>query len=79
VNAKSSLLAALVAVFYLLHQDFFLWRAARPLAFGFLPPGLVYHALYTLACAGLMALLCRHLWPRHLERDATHPTDGDPS
>ncbi|MBM3775203.1 MAG: hypothetical protein FJW37_08575, partial [Acidobacteria bacterium] len=50
-------LALLVLVFYLLHQDFWLWRAAGPLAFGFLPPGLLYHALYTAAAAALMGLL----------------------
>lgn len=75
MNAKPLILAALVAFLYLLHQDFFLWRTARPLAFGFLPAGLVYHALYTLACSALMALLCRYAWPSHLERDS--PRDGD--
>lgn len=29
----------LVALLYLLHQDFWFWREARPLASGFLPIG----------------------------------------
>jgi hypothetical protein len=74
VHLRSSLLLLLTVLLYLLHQDFFLWREARPLALGFLPIGLVYHAVYTLACAGLMLLLCRFAWPSHLDRDE----DGKP-
>ena len=33
-----------VVLLYLLHQDFWFWRDARPLVFGFLPIGLFYHA-----------------------------------
>ena len=73
MTAKSAILALLVCALYLLHQDFFLWRTARPLVFGFLPAGLAYHALYTLAAAALMILLCRYAWPAHLDRDE----DGD--
>jgi hypothetical protein len=42
---------------------------ARPLAFGFLPVGLWYHALYTIAAALLMAALVRWCWPAGLERE----------
>ncbi|MGE0394782.1 MAG: hypothetical protein AB7P67_14545 [Vicinamibacterales bacterium] len=52
---------------YLLHQDLWFWRAARPLVFGFLPIGLAYHAAYTLAIAGVLAWLVRTYWPDHLE------------
>ena len=54
---------------YLLHQDLWLWRTARPLVFGFLPAGLAYHAGYTLAIAAVLAWLVRTRWPSHLERD----------
>ena len=37
------------ALVYALHQDFWFWRTARPLVFGFLPVGLFYHAAYTSA------------------------------
>ncbi len=60
-------LAILVAVLYVLHQDFWNWKDARPLVFGFLPVGLFYHGVYTLACAALMALLCKYAWPAHLD------------
>ena len=47
---RSLLLAAVVAL-YVLHQDVWFWRTARPLVFGFLPVGLAYHAAYCLAVA----------------------------
>jgi len=64
---KKAALVLLVAAMYALHQDSWLWRTAQPLVFGVLPAGLAYHAAYTLACAGLMALLVRVAWPTHLE------------
>jgi hypothetical protein len=59
--------ALLVLAFYVLHQDVWFWRTARPLVFGFLPIGLFYHAAFTAACAGLLLLLVRIAWPAHLE------------
>lgn len=56
-------LAALTAALFVLHQDVWNWGEVRPLLFGFLPPGLWYHAAYTLAAAGLMAALVRWCWP----------------
>jgi hypothetical protein len=64
------LLAAAILVLYLLHQDIWFWREARPLVFGFLPVGLAYHALYCLAIAALMWTLTRVAWPGHLESAA---------
>lgn len=61
------LIVIAIAIMYALHQDVWLWRAARPLLFGFLPAGLAYHAGFTLACAALMAVLVRVAWPSHLE------------
>ena len=61
------LLVLVVAVLYLLHQDLWFWHDARPLAFGFLPVGLAYHALYCIAVSILMWTLTRVAWPAHLE------------
>ena len=61
------LLGSAVAALYLLHQDVWFWRTARPLVFGFLPIGLAYHALYCMAASLLMWLLTRLAWPAHLE------------
>ena len=60
---------------YALHQDFWFWRSARPLVFGFLPIGLAYHAAYTLGISLLMLYLVRHRWPAHLETDPSRPRD----
>jgi hypothetical protein len=59
----------LIAAVYLLHQDYWFWRQARPLVFGFLPIGLAYHGLYCLAVAALMWALTRFAWPAHLDRE----------
>ena len=59
--------ALMAAALYALHQDFWFWREARPLVFGFLPIGLFYHAAYTIATSALMAVLVRSYWPAHLE------------
>jgi Protein of unknown function (DUF3311) len=64
-----ALLATLML--YALHQDFWFWREARPLVFGFLPIGLFYHAAYTAATSGLLWVLVRTHWPSPLE-DASH-------
>jgi hypothetical protein len=61
------LLGFAIAALYLLHQDIWFWRTARPLVFGFLPIGLAYHALYCLAAALLMWALTGVAWPAHLE------------
>jgi hypothetical protein len=71
------LLVIAVVTLYLLHQDFWLWREARPLVFGFLPVGLAYHAAYCIAVAVLMWTLTRVAWPAHLEAAASERTrDG---
>ena len=68
------LLAALVVVFYLLHQDIWFWRTAQPIVFGLLPIGLFYHAAYTLAVSALVWILIRYVWPSHLEDDEDRRT-----
>jgi len=60
-------LALVTAVVYLLHQDFWFWRTARPLVFGFLPIGLFYHVVYTLVASGLLWAIVHRYWPSHLE------------
>jgi hypothetical protein len=68
---RSNLLPVLATLaLYLLHQDLWFWREARPLLFGFLPVGLAYHAVYTLAAAVLMAWLSRVAWPAHLDKES---------
>jgi hypothetical protein len=66
------LMATLILVtLYVLHQDIWLWRDARPLVFGVFPIGLFYHAAYTAALPIVLMVLVRLLWPRHLEDAAS--------
>jgi hypothetical protein len=62
------LLVLAVAALYLAHQDFWYWRTARPLVFGFLPIGIAYHGLYCIVAALLMWVLTTVAWPGHLEQ-----------
>lgn len=65
-----------VAALYLLHQDLWFWRTAEPVIFGFLPIGIAYHALYTIAVSALMWCLVTWAWPGHLEELAEqHPEE----
>ena len=73
---RPAVLTLSVILLYLLHQDFWFWRAARPLVFGFLPVGLAYHALYCLAVTALMWGLTRLAWPSHLDSAAADTTRG---
>ena len=66
---KTATAALLVALLYVLHQDFWFWRQARPLVFGVMPIGLFYHAAFTLATAAVLAVLVKLLWPAGLERE----------
>jgi len=66
---KTVLGGLLVAGLYLLHQDFWFWRQARPLVFGVLPIGLFYHAAFTVATTGVLMLLVKLLWPTSLEQE----------
>ena len=69
---KRALLVLAVVVLYVLHQDIWFWRTARPLVFGFLPIGLAYHAVFSVAAALVLWLLVTHAWPSHLEDEADH-------
>ena len=61
----------IVVAVYLLHQDLWFWRTARPLVFGFLPIGLFYHAAFCLLCSAVMMLLVKFAWPLDLDKPAS--------
>jgi hypothetical protein len=72
---KRALLLIIVGALYVLHQDYWFWRAAKPLVFGFIPIGLFYHACYTVVTALVMWMLVRRAWPSHLEEEIEHGSD----
>jgi len=53
----------IISLLYLLHQDVWFWRQARPLVLGVLPIGLFYHAAFTVVTSLALALLVKLLWP----------------
>lgn len=65
---KRTLLTLAIIALYVLHQDFWNWRKVD-LLFGFIPVGLWYHAIFTIAVAVLMWLLVKFAWPAHLEKE----------
>ena len=76
IELKRFLLVLAVVALYILHQDVWFWRRVTPLIFGFLPIGLFYHVVYTLAISVLMWLLVRHAWPAELESDPDDSQSG---
>lgn len=74
---KRTLLVLATLALYALHQDVWLWRSARPLAFGFLPIGLFYHACFSVVAALLLWLLVARAWPKHLEEEAEGGRPGE--
>ena len=77
MKVKSFVLTLLILAIYILHQDFWNWKKAEPLVFGFLPIGLAYHAGYSILCAILMAVLVKVAWPKHLENVQPKSSDSD--
>ena len=73
---KSILLVVAVAALYILHQDIWFWRSSY-LVFGFIPVGLFYHGVFSIAAALLMWLLVTYAWPSHLEREVEGTQSGE--
>lgn len=57
---------AVVVLLAILHQDVWFW-GDQTLVLGFMPIGLFYHAMFSLACGGVWALAVKFAWPVHLE------------
>ncbi|MBI1387805.1 MAG: DUF3311 domain-containing protein [bacterium] len=71
----------LAVVLAVLHQDFWYWDD-RSLWFGFIPVGLGYHMLYSLATAALWAAAVVWAWPSEVEEEVdaylkAHPEGGE--
>lgn len=65
----------LFIILFLLHQDFWWWDKAS-LIFGFLPIGLAFHALFSIACAFLGWAAIKLAWPHQLENFAEEDLNG---
>ena len=76
-NRARPFLILAVAALYVLHQDFWFWRVARPFVFGFIPVGLFYQICFSVAAALLMWLLVKYAWPSHLEDEVERRETGE--
>lgn len=56
----------LLILLFVLHQDFWYWNDAS-LALGFLPVGLFYHILFSLAAGFTWFLVIKYAWPQGLD------------
>jgi hypothetical protein len=72
-KAVSVFVFLLIVVVYVLHQDSWNWAKSAPMVFGFLPPGLAYHAAYSIGASVMMAILVAVAWPKHLEEQDDKP------
>ncbi len=68
---KRTLAFIAVLVLYVLHQDIWFWRRARPFVFGFIPIGLFYHACFAVAASLVLWMLVKYAWPAHLEDEVS--------
>ena len=75
-SSGKALVWGLFLLLFLAHQDFWLW-ADDSLVFGFMPVGLAYHALFSVACSCLWALAVFKAWPEEIERWAEEETSGE--
>ncbi len=62
-------------VLLVLHHDWWFWDDGR-LIFGFLPVGLGYQALISLAAAGLWAAAIFRVWPELFRDDVDEEAAG---
>lgn len=72
-----SLVWLLVLALFVLHQDFWWWDN-KTLVLGFMPIGLLYHALFSVAAALVWALANKVAWPTEVEAWAAGQ-ETDPS
>lgn len=66
------LMWGLLALLVVLHHDWWFWSDGR-LVFGFLPIGLGYHILISLAAGTLWGWAAFYAWPHELEDTGVSP------
>lgn len=58
-----------VGLLFILHQDFWWWDNPS-LVFGFLPIGLAYHLVFSVAAGCTWFAMIKFAWPSHVEEFA---------
>ena len=59
-----------------MHQDFWWWDDSETLVAGFVPIGLAYHALLSVAAAVGWAMAARYCWPDDVDESEDSATVG---
>ena len=72
--SKRSAIWIAALLLLVLHQDIWYWDD-RTMVMGFMPIGLFYHALFSLAAGALWAFAVRFAWPDHIEQWADEGDD----
>ncbi len=65
----------LMALLVVLHHDTWNWHDDR-LVWGWMPEGLFYHAVLSLAAAAVWWLATRFAWPDDLDAGEAEPSSG---
>jgi hypothetical protein len=65
-----------VLLLFILHHDFWWWADPR-LVFGFLPIGLAYHMVFSIAVAAVWLGALKFAWPEELEKWADETATGE--
>jgi hypothetical protein len=68
----------LVLALFVLHQDCWLWDT-KTLVFGFMPVGLFYHAVFSIAASLVWALATKLAWPADIEAWADQVKSDQPT
>lgn len=74
-RSKARIFGVLTVILALLHHDFWYWDD-RTLVMGFMPIGLFYHLLFSIAAAALWAMTIKFAWPSHIEEWADEVQDS---
>jgi|AP95_1055475.scaffolds.fasta_scaffold415544_1 hypothetical protein len=67
MSSKKWAAFGLLAVMYVLHNDWWLWSDSTIIAG--LPVGLGYHVLYMILTALVLVIVVRLAWPTHLDSE----------
>ncbi len=76
-SRNRTLMWMLFAVLVVLHHDWWFWNDPW-LAFGFLPIGLGYQMLISLAASALWGWAALNAWPQHLDELTANLPAGQP-
>lgn len=66
------------AILFVLHHDFWFWDDTT-LVLGFMPIGLAYHLMFSLAAAAVWFAMIKFAWPTHVEEFAEGKSSAPPA